>query len=225
MRLEDGNELCLPLRNGGALSPTQVNSHSSAAVTIDEDEAATRPTPLGRRRTSTITTLEDGNELCLPLRNGATVSPTQINSHSSVPVSTIDEDSSSTTPQSPTTGPRRKSTITSTSDNQHEISWPSPTSTTSIPPKNAPRIESNSIPTLTDEKGEEFLSRGGSLIISPSGSILAGPLWEIVHELLVVEADFEDCVRGRLDLDVAGSYSRGDAFRLTVEGLALRPPP
>lgn len=73
--------------------------------------------------------------------------------------------------------------------------------------------------------GEEFVSRGGSCIISPLGEVLAGPVWEKEDELLVVDVDFEDCERGRLDFDAAGSYSRSDQFKLQVEGLDLAPPP
>ena len=73
--------------------------------------------------------------------------------------------------------------------------------------------------------GEEFVCRGGSCIIGPDGTVLAGPLWEQEDGVLSVEVDFEDCEKGRLDLDVAGSYGRGDAFRLEVEGLDINPPP
>lgn len=77
-----------------------------------------------------------------------------------------------------------------------------------------------------DAKDDEYMSRGGSCICSPTGEVLAGPLWEVEDGgLLIVDADFEDCERGRLDLDVAGSYSRMDSFKLTVTGLDLSPPP
>jgi nitrilase len=97
---------------------------------------------------------------------------------------------------------------------------------------------------------DEFVSRGGSCIISPLGDVLAGPSWEVENDLLFAEVDFDDCLRGRLDLDVGGSYSRcvatlllrtrisalrlfsrltgdnrNDSFHLTVDGLQLSPPP
>ena len=54
----------------------------------------------------------------------------------------------------------------------------------------------------------DFVSRGGSCIISPLGEVLAGPLWDEEDGLLPVDVDFDDCLRGRLDIDVCGSYSR-----------------
>ncbi|KAF2816601.1 carbon-nitrogen hydrolase [Mytilinidion resinicola] len=159
------------------------------------------------------------------------------------------------TPQSaeaPQSHRRRRSTVTFTED-KHEICWPivekdteGQDETTSpkengIHPSRPPSVfedESDGGPLASppgsisskshaaNNDDEEFICRGGSCIVSPLGEVLAGPLWEITDgKLLAVEADFEDCERGRLDLDVAGSYSRNDAFKLHVEGLDLNPPP
>ena len=61
--------------------------------------------------------------------------------------------------------------------------------------------------------------------MSPFGEVLSGPSWEKDGDLQAVNVDFEDCERGRLDFDAAGSYSRNDTFSLTVAGLDLSPPP
>ncbi|KAI4603064.1 Nitrilase [Pestalotiopsis sp. 9143b] len=57
-------------------------------------------------------------------------------------------------------------------------------------------------------ESDEFVSAGGSCIVSPFGEVLQGPLWNDDDGMLTVGVDFDDCLRGRLDLDVAGSYSR-----------------
>lgn len=79
----------------------------------------------------------------------------------------------------------------------------------------------------SSDDDNDFVSRGGSCIIGPTGDVLAGPLWDVEDGglLIVRDIDFEDCERGRLDLDVAGSYSRNDAFELRVAGLDINPPP
>lgn len=58
------------------------------------------------------------------------------------------------------------------------------------------------------KEADSFVSRGGSCVISPSGEVIGGPLWDKPDGLVIVTMDFDDCLRGRLDMDVAGSYSR-----------------
>lgn len=87
-------------------------------------------------------------------------------------------------------------------------------------------VKSSPQKTDGDLSGDDYACRGGSCIVGPMGNVICEPLWDVEDGgLLFTEADFEDCERGRLDLDVAGSYSRNDAFRLTVEGLDINPPP
>jgi len=63
---------------------------------------------------------------------------------------------------------------------------------------------------------ERVLMRGGSLIASPLGQILAGPLWG-EEGVLVADLDTHDIARGKIDFDVVGHYSRSDIFRLEVD--------
>lgn len=59
------------------------------------------------------------------------------------------------------------------------------------------------------------LIRGGSVIVSPLGDILAGPLYDR-EGLISVQIDLDDLVRARYDLDPVGHYSRPDIFKLSV---------
>ncbi|KAG9104053.1 Nitrilase [Ceratobasidium sp. 392] len=57
---------------------------------------------------------------------------------------------------------------------------------------------------------------GGSVIVGPLGDVLAGPLMS-GEGILSAEIDLDDCIRGKLDLDVVGHYARPDIFKFTVQ--------
>jgi hypothetical protein len=78
--------------------------------------------------------------------------------------------------------------------------------------------------TLIDRPHDAPLIAGGSLIVSPMGEVLAGPL-RGGEGLVTAEVDLADIVRARFDFDAAGHYARSDLFgtdmfRLDVSGAA-----
>jgi nitrilase len=62
----------------------------------------------------------------------------------------------------------------------------------------------------------DVMCRGGSVIVSPLGDIIAGPLYD-TEGILYAELDMAEVTRGKLDFDVVGHYARPDVFRLIVE--------
>jgi nitrilase len=60
------------------------------------------------------------------------------------------------------------------------------------------------------------VTRGGSCIVDPFGTVLAGPETE-GEAILVAEIDRAQIVRGKYDLDVVGHYARPDIFQLHVD--------
>jgi beta-cyano-L-alanine hydratase/nitrilase len=53
---------------------------------------------------------------------------------------------------------------------------------------------------------DNVMIAGGSVIISPLGKVLAGPLRD-KEDVLTAELDLDEIIRGKFDLDVVGSYS------------------
>ena len=62
----------------------------------------------------------------------------------------------------------------------------------------------------------EEICRGGSVIISPLGEVLAGPLYGR-EDILYADLDLAQVVRSRFDFDAVGHYSRPDIFQLHVD--------
>jgi nitrilase len=64
-------------------------------------------------------------------------------------------------------------------------------------------------------EGDELVGRGGSAILGPDGSYLAGPLWD-EEGILYAELDPQRLYEERQRFDPAGHYHRPDVFRLKV---------
>jgi nitrilase len=63
--------------------------------------------------------------------------------------------------------------------------------------------------------GPELLGRGGSAVLGPDGSYLAGPLWD-EEGILYAELDRSRLYEERQRFDPAGHYHRPDVFQLRI---------
>ena len=67
------------------------------------------------------------------------------------------------------------------------------------------------------DPSKEDICPGGSLIVSPLGEVIEGPLFGS-SGALVAELDLRDVTASRLDFDANGHYNRKDIFTFEVKG-------
>ena len=68
----------------------------------------------------------------------------------------------------------------------------------------------------------DIMCRGGSVIVSPLGDVIAGPLYD-EEGILYAELNMSEIIKGKLDFDVVGHYARPDIFQLFVNEKPLSP--
>jgi len=78
-------------------------------------------------------------------------------------------------------------------------------------------------PLREELEGADLLGRGGSAVLAPDGSYLAGPLWD-EEGILYAELDPARLHEARQRFDAAGHYHRPDVFRLSVRPTRAAPP-
>jgi nitrilase len=66
------------------------------------------------------------------------------------------------------------------------------------------------------DEPDTVLIGGGSVIVSPLGEVLAGPLRDD-EGILTAELDLDDLARARFDFDPTGHYARPDVFTLHLD--------
>ncbi len=69
---------------------------------------------------------------------------------------------------------------------------------------------------------DTVLINGGSVIISPLGKVLAGPLFG-EEGIISAALDFEKIAKGKMDFDATGHYARSDVFSLKVNTKPEKP--
>ena len=80
--------------------------------------------------------------------------------------------------------------------------------TKSMYPPDLPGLEE-----LADQP--DVMCRGGSVIVSPLGEVLAGPLFD-AEGILTADLDMGEIARSRFDFDVVGHYARSDVLQFVV---------
>ncbi|KAJ7540525.1 hypothetical protein O6H91_10G019800 [Diphasiastrum complanatum] len=73
-----------------------------------------------------------------------------------------------------------------------------------------------------DPSPETIVCSGGSTIVSPSGTILAGPNHE-GEALISADLDFGEIIKAKFDFDVVGHYARPDVLGLMVKEIPYTP--
>ncbi|MGY2282684.1 carbon-nitrogen hydrolase family protein [Pseudomonas gingeri] len=68
----------------------------------------------------------------------------------------------------------------------------------------------------------DYIMHGGSMIISPMGEVLAGPVHDCETEIYA-DIDLAALNRSNLDFDACGHYSRPDIFEVNVNTRAMNP--
>lgn len=237
-----GQGVSKPVANGprqpvnGPSQPVNGPSHAANGPS----QAADGPTPdmspkstaangeMGGRSRRRSVPCGDGNEIILPEGRSRPPPPQQSRSRSSV---LYEEGNEFTLPERPVAPhrPQRRSSILCTDGNEMAYppsisSWPpgpdpDVLGAEPVPPKR-PAGAVRPAP-VQNGAGKGWSSRGGSCIVSPFGDVLAGPQWEDDEGIIYAELDFDDCIRGRLDLDTAGSYSRYVAAHFLLPWHAL----
>ncbi|CDP06876.1 unnamed protein product [Coffea canephora] len=76
--------------------------------------------------------------------------------------------------------------------------------------------------TEEDLPPDSVVCAGGSVIISPSGTVLAGPNYE-GEALISADLDLGEIARAKFDFDVVGHYSRPEVLSLVVRDHPTRP--
>ena len=79
------------------------------------------------------------------------------------------------------------------------------------------------LPGIADLAGKpEVMCHGGSVIVSPLGDVIAGPLFD-QEGILYAELDLADVVRAKYDFSVVGHYARARCIPVDGQRTAMVP--